>query len=247
MTMSDKPSADTLSSLRSTVEHIASLSDALLGTVGRMVESGDLAFSVPVFVDPAAYFPAGGGQERTVEEAVLLGMARETGLEVPMARLIALRNERFPPSRPRFWGVLNFDLHSAKPRLFIFDAWERSFASYLCAHGKGSEGRNDDGMADYFSNKKGSKASSLGIYRCAETYTGGKGHSLRLDGLDASNSNARTRKIVMHGADYVSEHFARKHGRIGRSEGCPALDFGFATRVIEQLKHGSFLIHWKTP
>jgi L,D-transpeptidase-like protein len=45
----------------------------------------------------------------------------------------------------------------------------------------------------------------------------------------------------------VSEEFAKKYKRIGRSEGCPALDHKYSRTVIDQLKQGSFLILWKTP
>jgi hypothetical protein len=164
-----------------------------------------------------------------------------------MERLIALRNERYPQSHPRHWGIVNFDLHSAKSRFFVFDVVSQTSTPYLAAHGKGSEGPTDDGFADVFSNKSGSNASSLGIYRCAETYQGHNGYSLRLDGLELTNSNARSRAIVVHGADYVSEEFTKKYGRIGRSDGCPALDHKHARTVIDQLKLGSMLLHWKTP
>ena len=181
------------------------------------------------------------------DENVLRELAQLHDLELPMERLIALRNDRYANSRPRYWGIVNFDLHSAKPRLFVFDVIDRTVASYLCAHGRGSEGATDDGMANVFSNRSGSKASSLGIYRCAETYNGENGYSLKMDGLETTNSNARSRAIVVHGADYVSERFAEKHRRIGRSEGCPALDHSYARSLIDQLKLGSLLVHWKTP
>ncbi|MGO7837225.1 murein L,D-transpeptidase catalytic domain family protein [Rhizobium johnstonii] len=181
------------------------------------------------------------------DEALLRDLAAKQDLEFAVERLIALRNERYPNSRPRYWGIVNFDLHSSKPRLFVFDLAQANTESYLCAHGKGSEGPTDDGYANVFSNVEGSNASSLGVYRCAETYQGTNGYSLRLDGLEETNSRARSRYIVMHGADYVSEHFADKYGRIGRSDGCPALDHRFSTTVIDQMKQGSFLMHWKTP
>ena len=112
---------------------------------------------------------------------------------------------------------------------------------------EGSEGPSDDGFANVFSNKRGSNATSLGIYRCAETYEGHNGYSLRLDGLEPTNSNARDRAVVVHGADYVSEEFARRHSRVGRSDGCPALDHKHARTVIDQLKLGSLLMHWAAP
>lgn len=195
----------------------------------------------------AQFLPRDGLLDDGDDEVALRQMATTVDLQVPMDRLISLRNERYPASRPRYWGIVNFELHSSKPRMFVFDVRSGETASYLCAHGRGSEGPTDDGMADVFSNVEGSKASSLGIYRCAETYQGGNGYSLTLDGLEDTNSRARSRTIVVHGADYVSPHFAQQYGRIGRSEGCPALDHSVARKVIDQLKQGSLLMHWKAP
>ncbi|MBD9637524.1 murein L,D-transpeptidase catalytic domain family protein [Ensifer sp. ENS07] len=65
--------------------------------------------------------------------------------------------------------------------------------------------------------------------------------------MEDTNSRARSRSIVIHGADYVSPQFAQRYGRIGRSEGCPALDHSVAKTVIDQLKLGSLLMHWKAP
>jgi hypothetical protein len=92
------------------------------------------------------------------DEAVLRFLALPHGLAEPMEKLIALRNQRYPDSRPRYWGIVNFGLHSAKPRLFVFDTTARTTASYLCAHGSGSEGPTDDGFANVFSNTSGSSA-----------------------------------------------------------------------------------------
>lgn len=195
----------------------------------------------------ARFLPREGLLEAGEDELILRQMAAAQDLEVPMDRLIALRNERYAASRPRYWAIVNFDLHSSKPRMFVFDVRSQQTSAYLCAHGRGSEGPTDDGMADVFSNVEGSKASSLGIYRCAETYQGGNGYSLTLDGLEDTNSRARSRAIVVHGADYVSPQFAQRYGRIGRSEGCPALAHTVAETVIDQLKLGSLLMHWKAP
>ena len=92
-------------------------------------------------------------------------------------------------------------------------------------------------MARRFSNRDGSHQTSLGLYRTAETYVGGNGYSLRMDGLDPGfNDNARARAIVMHGAWYVDPALAARNGRIGRSHGCPALREGVARAVIDDLK-----------
>jgi hypothetical protein len=53
------------------------------------------------------------------------------------------------------------------------------------------------------------------------------------------NTNARKRAIVLHGADYVSEDFIRKYGRLGRSFGCPSVSMDIYKQVIETIRDGS--------
>ena len=70
-----------------------------------------------------------------------------------------------------------------------------------------------------------------------ETYDGKHGNSLRLDGVSPTNSNARARAVVMHGADYVSEGRSKQ----GRSWGCLALPSPDKDAVIAKLKGGSVI------
>jgi hypothetical protein len=104
-------------------------------------------------------------------------------------------------------------------------------------------------MAQSFSNRPESYQSSLGFYKTAETYQGKHGYSLRLDGLEKGfNDQARNRAIVVHGADYAKEEFAKSTGRLGRSLGCPALPPELSARVIDLIKDGSLLfIYGKDP
>jgi hypothetical protein len=146
----------------------------------------------------------------------------------------------------RYWAIANFDLKSSAPRLFLFDVRDRRVQPYLCAHGIGSEGPTDDGYASVFSNRSGSNCTSLGVYRCAETYHGAHGFSMRLDGLESTNSNARARTIVVHGADYVSPEIIRLTGRIGRSDGCLAVENRYATEVVSALTGGSLVLAWSS-
>jgi hypothetical protein len=98
----------------------------------------------------------------------------------------------------------------------------------VASHGRGSDA-NNDGIADKFSNAHDSHATSLGTYRIAEQYYGKYGMSYRLDGLDATNSNARNRAIVIHEAPYVTKN------RVGRSFGCIALPIGFIRSTLAPL------------
>jgi hypothetical protein len=97
-------------------------------------------------------------------------------------------------------------------------------------------------MAEHFSNTPGSFASSPGFYITGETYIGKNGLSLTLDGIEKGiNDRARERAIVMHGADYVSAEFISKYGRLGRSQGCPAVPKELNKKIIQTIKGGSCL------
>jgi hypothetical protein len=135
--------------------------------------------------------------------------------------------------------VIDYSLPSTQQRLWVFDlAQRRLLWEELVAHGKNT----GDDVAKAFSNVNGSKQSSLGLFRTGSTYVGGNGYSLRLHGLEPGiNDLALERLIVMHGADYVSEDFIRRVGRLGRSWGCPALGRDVARPVIDAIKGGSLL------
>ncbi len=133
-------------------------------------------------------------------------------------------------------SVIDFSLRSTKARFHIINMNTGAVWSIHTAHGKGSDA-DHDGYAEKFSNKSGSNASSLGFYLAAETYSGSKGLSLRLDGLSSTNSNARARAVVIHGASYVKESSVIQ----GRSWGCPAVAMNLRDNVVQSLKGGSLI------
>lgn len=136
-------------------------------------------------------------------------------------------------------AVIDFSLPSSERRLWIFDLSERELvlADYV-AHGN----RTGDNFATAFSNTLGSHQSSLGLFRAAESYHGKHGYSLRMDGLEPGvNDRARERAIVIHGADYVDPSWIPVQGRIGRSQGCPAVRPEIAATVVDSLKGGQFV------
>lgn len=136
----------------------------------------------------------------------------------------------------KYLSVIDFSKSSKLKRFFIINMTTGTVTAVHTAHGKGSDA-NHDGYAEKFSNVSGSNASSLGFYLTAETYNGSNGYSLRLDGLSTTNSRARSRSIVIHGASYVKESNVIQ----GRSWGCPALDQSLKTKVIDMLKNGSLI------
>lgn len=139
-------------------------------------------------------------------------------------------------------AVIDYSRPSTQKRLWVFDmARDALLFHEHVAHGSGT----GDNLARRFSNEDGSHATSLGLFRTAETYQGGNGYSLRLDGLDAGfNDRARSRAIVMHGAWYVNPDLIRTQGRLGRSQGCPALRQQVAKVVIDTLKQRQLLFSY---
>ena len=117
-------------------------------------------------------------------------------------------------------AIADFSQPSHLERFHLIDMQAgRVDRTFLVAHGRGSDPRHI-GMVQRFSNEIGSNASSEGAYRTGERYVGKHGRSMRLDGLDPSNSNAEVRAIVIHSAPYVGPAVLQAQGKLGRSEGC---------------------------
>ena len=112
--------------------------------------------------------------------------------------------------------------------------------AFRAAHGKGSDA-DHDGYLDNFSNESGSSASPQGAFATAEEYVGKHGRSLRLDGLDATNSASRDRAIVVHAADYAEPDFLAQHGKLGRSNGCIVFSKADLKTFLADVPEGSLL------
>lgn len=151
----------------------------------------------------------------------------------------ALEGKRKHCKYTRFISIIDFTKPSTDKRFYLLDLRERKllYHTYV-AHGKNS-GEN---FARQFSNKEESLMSSLGFYKTGQTYYGKHGYSLKLLGLEEGvNDLAEKRAIVIHGADYVGEDFIQKHGRLGRSHGCPAIPRELSKEIIDVIKDGSCL------
>ncbi|NCN28442.1 murein L,D-transpeptidase catalytic domain family protein [bacterium] len=165
-----------------------------------------------------------------------------TGAVPSRAREHALRyfkanQDRF--SNKQYITIIDFNKHSGNKRFFVMNMQFGNVSTYYTSHGSGSD-PSDTGYAKKFSNTTNSHMSSVGFYRTAETYHGNNGYSLRLDGLSSTNSKARSRAIVVHGASYVNS----SRSKMGRSWGCPALDFNYSRDVIGKIKGGSLILAW---
>ena len=136
-------------------------------------------------------------------------------------------------------SVVDFTKSSKDTRFWIIDIKsKRVLFKTLIAHGRNT----GDDMPVNFSNKPNSFMSSVGFYKTGQTYFGKHGLSLKLHGLDKNfNSNAEARAVVMHGADYVSQDFVRRVGRLGRSLGCPAVPDALKEDIIATIKNNTCL------
>lgn len=135
--------------------------------------------------------------------------------------------------------IIDFTKSANEKRLWTIDLKNKKALYHsLVAHGRNS----GDVYASKFSNTPNSNQSSLGFYVTGKTYIGKHGISLKLHGVESGiNDKAESRAVVMHGADYVSETFIKKVGRLGRSFGCPAVPMNIHKEIILKLSEGTCL------
>ena len=137
-------------------------------------------------------------------------------------------------------AIADFAAPSRAQRFYLVDIAGGRATSHLVSHGRGSDPAHS-GWVERFSNDPGSNASSAGGYLTSAYYSGKHGRSQRLIGLEAQNSNAEPRAIVIHGAWYVSAAMVRQHGKIGRSEGCFAFGDDSLDEMLTRLGPGHLL------
>ncbi len=135
--------------------------------------------------------------------------------------------------------IIDYSLPATQQRMWIFDLKKnKPLYSALVAHGKNS----GQIKATQFSDNPGSLQSSIGLFTTGGTYNGSHGESLELIGHEPGfNAHALSRRIVIHGATYVSEQFVKQYGYLGRSWGCPALATNIIAPVIKTIKNGSLV------
>jgi hypothetical protein len=141
---------------------------------------------------------------------------------------------------PGILTIVDFSQSSKKKRLYVIDLQNKILLfNTFVAHGRNTGNE----YAEHFSNAPGSYKSSLGFYITQKEIVGScVGLSLILDGVEKGvNDNAVKREIIMHGADYATENFIKRTGRLGRSFGCPALPPEMIKPVVETIKEGTCL------
>jgi len=189
----------------------------------RFLQAALAGSGVAALAKPA--LAAGSGGDAAVIAAAQAGLQR-AGALVTCADLV---------------GVADFSQPSRVARFHLVDIANGRIESLLVAHGRGSDPEHT-GWVKTFSNAPGSQATSQGCYLTDQDYVGEHGRSIRLKGLEPSNSNAEARAIVVHQAWYVGPDIIRAHGVLGRSEGCFAVSATDLPHVLQRLGPGRLIV-----
>jgi len=145
--------------------------------------------------------------------------------------------------------TVDFTRPSSEPRLEVrrFDNGKVLFSS-LCAHGDGLAPFRSTASDPHFSNRAGSKCSSVGRYVLTGT---GKSNKLgfriiKLEGLDTTNSNALRRGIYIHSSGKVTRNPSEQLIPVGfkTSEGCFVVTSGAFQRLVNLMQcHPRMLLY----
>ena len=105
--------------------------------------------------------------------------------------------------------LLDYSIPSGTPRLFVWSHdGHQVVARTYAMHGLGG---GSTAERPVFSNKVGSKCSSLGKFKVLKTHGTTLKRSYRLQGLERSNSNAFRRGIMIHRSTWVDKWCKRKY------------------------------------
>lgn len=140
---------------------------------------------------------------------------------IPQTRILEIKNYIKGKEYNQELAVfINFKIPSGKYRYFIYNLKNNTILQQaVVSHGSGSVIPKSDPLK--FSNVEGSYQSSLGKYVIGESYIGKFGKAYRLAGLDATNSNAMQRAIVLHSYGCIPDTESQTPACL--SLGCPML------------------------
>lgn len=140
-----------------------------------------------------------------------------------------------------FCILIDMTIHSGKYRFFVYDfKTQKIERSALCAHGCGKDDKKSTEAQPVFGNDVGSFLTSLGKYKIGvRSYSQwGINVHYKMHGLEASNSNAYKRVVVLHSYTPVSSsEIYPAHLPMGWSLGCPVIDDETMTLLDAKLKN----------
>ncbi|MBS7252609.1 murein L,D-transpeptidase catalytic domain family protein [Flavobacterium branchiicola] len=144
--------------------------------------------------------------------------------------------------------LIDLGLHSGYKRFFVFDFKKKEISkSYMVSHGCGDNqwGRTSTKEKPQISNEFDSHCSSLGKYVVLDRGVSQWGIKVNyiLQGKDKTNSNARTRAIVLHSWDAISDAEVYPEGT-PEGWGCPAVSNESMREIDELLKTNKKVLMW---
>lgn len=141
-----------------------------------------------------------------------------------------LAQKKYNPVNKRYVVIINYSLSIDSERLYLLDM----NTSKVVLKTKVSHAKNSGYDVPYmFSNQMNTQKTSLGVYKTTQTYYGKFGYSLKLIGLDSTNSNAEKRAIVFH---------SNKKMKTKWSWGCFATSEDMNKEIINKIKNGCLVI-----
>lgn len=204
-------------------------------------------------VDGVRMDPRGDIEPALLREA-LASYARHYGTVRAETRIFDLPGRRIEsdvsPIRRDMISVIDFRIPANRPRWFMVDLRTGGVTAFRVAHGRNSDaagpmipppGRlSATGGAVVASNLLDSNETAVGAYVAANIYEDGFAPgSVRLHGLDATNSCAYWRALVMHQARYMTPDPGS--GEVGTSDGCLAVEVHDRPVVAQLIRDGGFI------
>jgi len=198
----------------------------------------------------------GGAIDPALLREALASYQRHYGTVKHDTRIFDLPGRRIEsevsPIRRDVLAVVDYRVSSAAHRLFLIDTSTGAVTGYLVAHGRNSDPAGDPaGMAPLTrldtksgavraSNRLDSNMSAVGAYVAANIYNDGIAPgSVRLHGLDSTNSCSYWRAIVLHQGRNMTPDPAT--GDTGTSNGCLVVEIDKRPEIAARIAAGGFI------
>ena len=210
------------------------------GAAGAIISTAASSSVLPSLALPGPTDPLAPLAPQPQASAQVLTPAAPGGIDPQLFARAKAALDRNRISARDYMGVVDFSRPSNEGRFSVVDLRSGEVETFRVAHGRGSD-PDHSGFVERFSNDFGSNASSNGTYTTADYYHGKYGLSMKVRGLDWSNSNAEARAIVIHNAWYAEPAMIGAHGKLGRSEGCFAFSRDDQWSVMRKLAGGRMI------
>ncbi len=139
-----------------------------------------------------------------------------------------------------YYFLVDLSVHSGRNRFFVYDFMQKKVsAQNLVTHGSCDVFDNNPEKYSIakFDNREDSHCSSLGKYKIGKRDYSSWGINVKywLEGLEATNNNARSRVVVLHSWEAVANsEIYPKHSPL--SWGCPAVSDTFMRMLDTKLQ-----------